>query len=509
MIQKLGINEQFEYKKLTEEEMQQRGILGRLVGPIADCVNATRNGRKYSNELWEAVFNKPLIKEKFERGGIFGEFGHPVDRKEIDPEKIAIIMPQPPKKDTDGKLVAMFDILNTPCGKILKTVCDYGYKIGVSSRGDGELDTDFDGNESVIPDTYDLECWDAVIIPSVKAATPTYVTESLNTKSLKQALTEQLNNANVDDRKVMQEALQNLNIGYSSEMSDNIDDNSKNNSAVDNNQANVFKELQEALKHNQSLELQIRKLQEKLSVRYTKEVEKDNKIDKQSKAIKNLSESCANNEVLQRKVKFLEEQLQNKEEVIDNQSKQLEKLKLQKGFSVKQESQLNESLSDKNSQITDLRKQVVQLTEQLKSNKLNDTKSIKQLQEELQEIKTDSAIKNKEYSKKLTEAKENIEKYKKIANKAVDKYICSKADMLGVSSEEIRNKLNESYSFADIDFICEELKDYQLNVSKLPFLVDNTSKKSKMKITESKETIIPNLTDDTVDSSLYELANLY
>ena len=36
-----------EYQKLTEEEMQQRGILGRLVGVIADSKNPTRNGRLY------------------------------------------------------------------------------------------------------------------------------------------------------------------------------------------------------------------------------------------------------------------------------------------------------------------------------------------------------------------------------------------------------------------------------------------------------------------------------
>ena len=45
------MSKKFEYKKLTEAEQKSRGILGRLVGPCADFVNPTRNGRKYSAKL--------------------------------------------------------------------------------------------------------------------------------------------------------------------------------------------------------------------------------------------------------------------------------------------------------------------------------------------------------------------------------------------------------------------------------------------------------------------------
>lgn len=41
----------FEYKRLSAEEQDKRGILGRLVGVIADSKNPTRNGRQYSKEL--------------------------------------------------------------------------------------------------------------------------------------------------------------------------------------------------------------------------------------------------------------------------------------------------------------------------------------------------------------------------------------------------------------------------------------------------------------------------
>ena len=201
----------FEYEKLKPEEMKARGILGRLVGVMADTVNPTRNGRSYSAKLWDNVFNNPIMKERIENKCCFGELGHPIDREETDMEKIAICMDALPKKDKDGKLQAVFNILDTPNGRILKTLCDYGCNIGISSRGSGDLVKDFDGNESVDPDTYNCEGWDAVLIPAVKEARLKYVTESLDktryNKSLRAKLQEAVDKADEDHKKSMTESL--------------------------------------------------------------------------------------------------------------------------------------------------------------------------------------------------------------------------------------------------------------------------------------------------------------
>lgn len=200
----------FVYKKLTEEEQQKRGILGRLVGVIADSKQPTRNGRIYSRKLWENVFNDPITQEKIDKKVFFGELDHPVDRETVDSSKIAICLAEKPKFAEDGKLYGVFDILNTPNGKILKTLCDYGSDIGVSSRGTGDLIND----DEVDPDTYYCECFDAVLIPAVKDARPKFVTESLDIKKegMKKALLEAYNAAEVDDKKVMKETLDKLNI---------------------------------------------------------------------------------------------------------------------------------------------------------------------------------------------------------------------------------------------------------------------------------------------------------
>lgn len=213
MLESLKKNEAFSYKKLTADEMSSRGILGRLVGPCADFTIPTRNGRKYNESLWDKVFADEIVNEKIANKCLFGELGHPLDREEVDPEKIAIALNEPPKKNAEGQLVACFDILNTPCGKILKTLCDYGTTIGISSRGSGDIIRE-EGEEIVDPETYNFECFDAVLLPAVKAARLNYMTESVdqNTLKMKKSLTEELEKASIEDKKIMEETLSTLNI---------------------------------------------------------------------------------------------------------------------------------------------------------------------------------------------------------------------------------------------------------------------------------------------------------
>jgi hypothetical protein len=514
------MNEELSYEKLSPEEMEARRILGRLYGPCADIINATRNGRKYSEELWEKVFDNAIMKEKFERGGVFGECGHPVDREEVDIEKIALCMPQPPKKDNNGTLVAVFDILDTPCGKILKTLCDYGYKIGISSRGSGETYTDNDGNESVDPDSYDCECFDAVLIPAVKAATLSLMKESLDNKSLKKALTESLNNANEADRKLMQETLSNLHISYndineSVEKTEEVDENAiESNKEAVNNGDELVNQLQESLKREKVLEEQIATLQEQLSVSNAKETNLKERLVRFQKSISTLKESVEKSKALEAKVKTLTEeinkkdaQLHRRETLLNRRSEINENLKKDQTSLVEKNNQLTEGLNQANKKITSLETQVEKLTEGLTRKDAEHTRVVNTLNESIQELKKDSAIKSAEYKAKLGKSNQLVEKYKKTAQSAVNKYIESQARAIGVSSNEIKNKLTENYSFQDIDRVVESLKSYSLNMSKLPINVSkNKATNTKMTIKESYEPIFGEFRcDDDVDEQLLNL----
>ena len=210
------ILETLKLQPLTEEEKQRRHILGRWYGPIATCNEGTRNGRRYNRELWERALNDELFHEKIANKCLFLELGHPQDREETDMSKVCACIPEMPRI-IDGDLCACVDILDTPNGKILKTLCDYGFIPGISSRGSGDVMP----NNDVDPETFFLECFDVVAIPAVKKARLA-MCESLDSEGLKlrKALTESFNEASEEDKVIMKETLDNLNIDINNELAD-------------------------------------------------------------------------------------------------------------------------------------------------------------------------------------------------------------------------------------------------------------------------------------------------
>ena len=498
--------EKFENEELTPlsfEEKQARGILGRLTGPVADFINPTRNGRVYDESLWEKVFEDPIVKEHFEMGGITGELDHPQDRLETCSEKIAIIMPEPPKKDKDGHLIATFDILDTPNGRIAYTLAKYGYKLGISSRGGGDVYQGVDGQDHVDEDTYDFQGFDLVLLPAVKAARLKMVESLQSQPSFKQAICEALDKATPDDKKVMTETLTNLNIDFRNE-----EHKEPQTMAASNPGATVVKELQEALLKQQALEQQITSLQEKLSVCYAKEAKYEEDISKYKYAIRNLSESASNAKALQTKLTNLQEELAKKDSQAHTELAKKERLIEAQALKAKSANRkLTESIAAKNLEIAKATKTITQLKEQLKAQ--TDNEAI--LKEELAETKKDHTIKAKEYSGKLTNANKLIEQYRRTAKTAVSKFIEVKANLLGVSEDEIKNKLPSNYSFNDIETVCESLSTYKLNIGNLPFSIGNTGK-MKATIKEGAKSNIPTpnaIFNDDVDDDLLSLAKLH
>ena len=72
-------------------------------------------------------------------------------------------------------VIATIDVLDTPNGNLISKLLDYGSKIGVSSRGAGDV-----GEDNVVdPDTYTFVGFDLVARPSCAAAVPDIITESV------------------------------------------------------------------------------------------------------------------------------------------------------------------------------------------------------------------------------------------------------------------------------------------------------------------------------------------
>lgn len=381
-------NEELVLDDSVKVNKKGEAILGVLEGPCADVFNPTRNDRQYDEELWERVFKDDIINEYFECGGILGELDHPTDRTETDTSKVAICMPEKPKKGKDGKLYARFDILDTPNGRIAYTLAKYGYKLGVSSRGDGDVYEAFDGKEHVDPKTYSLKAFDLVILPAVKAARLA-LKESVGNKTLKQALTESLNSATKDEKAIMIETLERLNIDYKTKKVSNKKITESVAQTKENTAGNtgdwMMKELQTQIKKNKELTESLVDVQEKLSVCYAKEAKYEEKISQLAKSSSNKEEVKS----LKEQIRVLTEKVENQDKTIKTQRIRLIKLAESVKSNDGNNRSLNEQLSIKDDESKKKDSTIKTLQEKLSQERAQSAEKTKTLTESIEELKRD------------------------------------------------------------------------------------------------------------------------
>jgi len=512
MIKQKDIVEALQMQPLSEEEKTSRHILGRLYGPIATCKESTRNGRRYNKALWEKALSDDIFQEKINNKSLFLELGHPADREETDMEKVCACIPEAPKI-VDDELIAYVDILDTANGRLLKTLCDYGFIPGISSRGSGEVIGD-----EVDPESFYLETWDIVQTPAVKGARLS-MAESLDTNklNLKMALCESLNSATEEERKVMKETLQELDIEVEEEKDVNPEEEEhieaegetseqttdKLEEANNDGSEEIIKSLQEALKAKSELEAQVKQLQEQLAVSDAKVGTLEETVSGYKSTTVKMSTLAVNNKEMEEKISTLEEQLDAKSKTIESQKLRISKLVTEKKESMRKESDtasLNESLSKKDAEIKSLNENFDEIKKEYES-------KIQELNESIETLKIDSESNDKELRKQLADETRLKESYHKLANNTMKAYIESKAIMLGVDSSKIIERLPKHCTVSDVDSICESLQSYELDMNKLPFSVDR-----KVKVTVSKstnESLNPmSGVEDDVDESLLRLAKL-
>ena len=200
--------------KLNESKAPKKGCLGRLEGVCADFKNPTRNGRLYPLELWKKVFNDSLFKEALDNKTLFGELDHPEDRFEPLMSKACIVMTDYTINEDEGLIYGGFDILDTPEGRILKSILNYGSVLGVSSRGQGDIIESADG-ERVDEDSYEFACFDVVSTPAVEKARQKVMESVKRVKdiSFKESVTNQIKDAEtVSDLNIIRSVIRTSNL---------------------------------------------------------------------------------------------------------------------------------------------------------------------------------------------------------------------------------------------------------------------------------------------------------
>ena len=557
---KMKILEALQMQPLSEEEKASRHILGRLYGPIATTKEKTRNGRGYNKELWEKALSDEIFREKIANKSLFLELGHPLDREETDMEKVCACIPEMPKI-VDGDLYAYVDILDTNNGRLLKTLCDYGFVPGISSRGSGDIMS----NDEVDPETFFLETWDIVQLPAVKKARLA-MCESLGNKTLTMALRESLEKASAEEQEEIKDTLSKLNITlgeeavepedirvvdeYSDLLLEETDEEEvvedevieeepietseeTDEEEVEENNGYTVKALIKSLEDYEddfNVEFKPIVIDEKeyeitslefddsedgkvvVSIGYNlpeveETEEEDNKLpedenpevevevnsedepvaeeevedseeavdDGDEEVFESLKEMVRQKDLLENEVRDLKNQKTVSDAEVKGLKEELEKYK--SGFMrvselaskstrlEKEVKSLNEQLVAKDTDLKDLQTKIEKQTRLTESRNANEAK-VKALTEKLVAVQTEAENTEKDFNKKLEESRNAAQKNAKVAKAykskyeaVLERYVTSKASMLGVRATDITSRLAESYTLDDIDQVCEDLLD--------------------------------------------------
>lgn len=158
--------------QLTESRDAQRNLY--LAGRMMAAEQKNLNGRNYpKTEIERAV---QLINGKIKEGAyIMGELNHP-DNLSIDLKNVSHIITE---AWMDGNnAVGKCKILNTPSGQIVQNLIEGGVRLGVSSRGTGNVN-----HEGIVED-FSFVTLDIVAQPSGPGCYPDVVREAQEDKKI-------------------------------------------------------------------------------------------------------------------------------------------------------------------------------------------------------------------------------------------------------------------------------------------------------------------------------------
>lgn len=163
--------------------MRVRGLFQRY-----DEKNA--NNRVYPKELFDRCLNEESWKTRISENSVVGMLEHPEDGQNRLTGPISHIVTKAYDKG-NGEIWGECTILNTPDGRKVGALLEAGVPVGISSRGEGEVEECMnEGVQRVIPESFTLVSWDFVSDNSVPGARVKPISaesarEKVSTKSTK------------------------------------------------------------------------------------------------------------------------------------------------------------------------------------------------------------------------------------------------------------------------------------------------------------------------------------
>lgn len=154
----------WEYDKdKTLNEASTNGGKYIMRGILQKANTLNQNGRVYPTEILQREVRN--YQKFIAENRALGELDHP-DSSVVELKNASHIVRE---AYMDGDICyGSVEILDTPSGKILKSLVDSGVTLGISSRGVGS--TRKEGDYQVVQDDFQLICWDFVTEPSTPGA---------------------------------------------------------------------------------------------------------------------------------------------------------------------------------------------------------------------------------------------------------------------------------------------------------------------------------------------------
>ena len=153
--------EGLEYLVENKNSTDGKPKIYRIKGKFSESNSRNRNGRIYPREIMEREVNR-YYKEFVLTKRAVSDLDHPAASTPLFANACHLI--EDLKMDGDIVL-GCARIMDTPAGKIAKTLIDEGVQLAISSRSVGSL-----GPDNVVGDNLHIVAWDLVVSPSSQSA---------------------------------------------------------------------------------------------------------------------------------------------------------------------------------------------------------------------------------------------------------------------------------------------------------------------------------------------------
>lgn len=156
----VGLN----YDKNIIKEAREKGIPITMKAILQRAEAKNQNGRRYPRPILEREIDN--YQKAVSEGRATGEMDHP-ESSVVELQNVSHVIREIWWEGDE--VMGTVEILNTPKGKIAQDLMEAGIKIGISSRGVGDVQKDEEGVD-VVDESFMLVSFDIVSEPSTESA---------------------------------------------------------------------------------------------------------------------------------------------------------------------------------------------------------------------------------------------------------------------------------------------------------------------------------------------------